>query len=72
MPRILTIQHKARSDHSHFCIVDGLPGGGAFMTPTELRQLARQLSTIANDAEQGVRGQATYNTEQQGAQAEGV
>lgn len=41
-------------------VIDELPGHGAELYPTELRQLARQLITIANDAEQGMRGQATY------------
>lgn len=36
---------------------------GGYATPTELRQLARQLNTIANDADQGAAGPITYGQE---------
>lgn len=61
------MQRTLKADHHHdrqgkpFAFLDGLPGHGATLTPAELRQLARQLITIANDAEQGMRGQGTYS-----------
>lgn len=33
---------------------------GGYATPAELRQLARQLNTIANDADQGASGAIIY------------
>jgi hypothetical protein len=36
---------------------------GGYATPAELRQLARRLNTIANDADQGATGQITYGQE---------
>lgn len=32
-----------------------------YFYPAEARELARQLVTIANDAEQGMRGEAVYS-----------
>lgn len=64
MQRVLIAEHFHNTKDKPFVFIDGFPGRGATMTPTELRQIARQLNTIANDAEQGMRGQATYRTQE--------
>ena len=38
-------------DGAPLAVVDGLPGGGAELRPTELRALAAALLRIADDAE---------------------
>lgn len=59
----LTALHQ-QDKHGHpITYLDGLPAHDAAITPEELRRLARQLNTAANDAQQGMRGEATYPEE---------
>lgn len=60
MPRHLNVRHTVDRNGKPLAVLDDLPGHGAEFYPQQLRQLVRQLITIANDAEQGMRGQATY------------
>jgi DNA modification methylase len=62
----LTAQHIAGRNGQPLAVVNGLPGLDAQMTPTQLRQLARQANQIAIDSESGVRGMRRYpETEEQ-------
>lgn len=40
--------------------VDGLPGGGADLSPSQLRALAKTLNKIADDAEAEPMGKRSY------------
>lgn len=51
MNRTLDASLTRTFDGKPLAIVDGLPGGGAEMTPTQLRALAAALVRIAEDAE---------------------
>ena len=64
MQRTLTVRHTVDRHGKPLAVLDDLPGHGAEFYPADLRQLARQLITIANDAEQGMRGQAIYSTQE--------
>ncbi|SFL70705.1 hypothetical protein SAMN05216256_10175 [Halopseudomonas pachastrellae] len=62
----LTARHIAGRNGQPLAVVNGLPGLDARMTPTQLRQLARQANQIAIDSESGVRGMRRYpETEEQ-------
>lgn len=63
-PRILTVHHTCDTGRQPLTVIDGFPGLGAELNPDELRQLARLLNTIANDAFQGVRGKMTYGLDE--------
>jgi hypothetical protein len=47
----LTVTLTATRDREPLATVDGLPGGGADLTPAQLRALAAVLARIADDAE---------------------
>ncbi|MCS8243350.1 DUF4406 domain-containing protein [Pseudomonas aeruginosa] len=47
--------------------VNGLPRLGALLSSSQLRQLARQLNEIANDADQGASGEHCYTAPPYGA-----
>ncbi|WEW97740.1 hypothetical protein P3T65_26520 [Pseudomonas nitroreducens] len=49
----LTAQHRQDQAGNHVAEIDGLPRLGALLQPAQMRQLARQLIQIANDADQG-------------------
>lgn len=49
----LTAQHCQDQADNHVAEIDGLPRLGALLQPAQMRQLARQLIQIANDADQG-------------------
>ena len=61
----LTARHIAGRNGQPVAVVNGLPGLDAQMTPTQLRQLARQANQIAIDSESGVRGMRRYPDEVQ-------
>lgn len=61
--RVLTVRHTCDKSRQPLAVIDGLPGLGAELHPADLRRLARQLNTIANDADQGARGQIIYGQE---------
>lgn len=52
----LTAYHRAGPNGQPVTEIYGAPWPGCALTPTELRHLARQLNTIANDADQGATG----------------
>lgn len=64
MRRVLNVRHTVDRHGKPLAVLDDLPGHGAEFYPADLRQLARALNTAANDAEQGMRGQATYRTQE--------
>ncbi|MDP1647974.1 MAG: hypothetical protein Q8M01_07220 [Rubrivivax sp.] len=47
----LDVALAATSDMQPLAVVDGLPGGGADLSPADLRALAAALLRIADDAE---------------------
>ncbi|HHH9365824.1 TPA: hypothetical protein ACP31O_006172 [Pseudomonas aeruginosa] len=47
-------------DGQRLAEVNGLPRLGALLSSAQLRQLARQLNEIANDADQGASGEHCY------------
>lgn len=56
--------HHTKDKHDAPLVhVDWLPGDYAELYPAQLRRLAQLLNTIANDAEQGARGQIIYGAE---------
>ncbi|RPW57771.1 hypothetical protein [Pseudomonas aeruginosa] len=54
-------------DGQRLAEVNGLPRLGALLSSSQLRQLARQLNEIANDADQGATGLHTYAAPPYGA-----
>lgn len=61
MSRTFAVTHsRDRNGRPIVSIDSGFPGLYATLTPNQLRQMARQLVTMANDADQGARGAATY------------
>ncbi|KPA96004.1 hypothetical protein [Pseudomonas asplenii] len=50
-------------DERGLTFVKGLPARGALLTSGQLRELARTLNEIANDADQGAKGEQTYPQE---------
>lgn len=58
--RAMTAYHATSPDGMPRTAIYGLPTLGIALSPAELRQLARQLNTIANDADQGVTGLIDY------------
>ncbi|MDH0100077.1 hypothetical protein N7320_01950 [Stutzerimonas stutzeri] len=61
--RAMTAYHALGIDGAPRTAIYGLPTLGITLSPAELRQLARQLNTIANDADQGVTGLINYGRE---------
>lgn len=61
--RAMTAYHALGNDGAPRTAIYGLPTLGITLSPTELRQLARQLNTIANDADQGATGLINYGCE---------
>lgn len=61
MPIQLTVEHRQAMDGG-YCRIEGL-SEELFMLPEQIRQLARQLNQIANDADQGERGTRQYPAE---------
>lgn len=60
----LTALHQ-RDKHGHpIAYLDGLPPHDAALTPSELRRLARQLITTANDADQGELGTVNHTDQE--------
>ncbi|HCI4017242.1 TPA: hypothetical protein NO204_002990 [Pseudomonas aeruginosa] len=59
----LTAQHLRGEDGKPMADIDGLPRLGALLQPGQMRQLARQLNQIANDADQGATGTIQYPVE---------
>ncbi|HEH8664270.1 TPA: hypothetical protein SH331_000633 [Pseudomonas aeruginosa] len=59
----LTAQHLRGEDGKPMADIDGLPRLGALLQPAQMRQLARQLNQIANDADQGATGTIQYPVE---------
>lgn len=57
----LTVEHRQATDGG-YCRIDGLPEA-LFIVPEDIRQLARQLNQIANDADQGATGTIQYPVE---------
>lgn len=53
----------ATIDEHGIAFVKGLPSRGALLTSSQLRDLARTLNQIANDADQGAKGEQTYPQE---------
>jgi hypothetical protein len=47
MQRDLIAEHFRNIKDKPFVFIDGFPGRSATMTATELRQIARQINTIA-------------------------
>ncbi|ENA1255237.1 TPA: hypothetical protein NIF25_006434 [Pseudomonas aeruginosa] len=54
-------------DGQRLAEVNGLPRLGALLSSAQLRQLARQLNEIANDADQDATGLHTYAAPPYGA-----
>lgn len=50
-------------------VLDELPGWGVELYPDELRQLARQINTLANMSDQGERGAVTCAAQEDACQA---
>jgi hypothetical protein len=61
--RVLTVRHTCDKRRQPLAVIDGFPGLGAELNPTQLRRLARLLNTIANDSCQGASGAITYEIE---------
>jgi len=59
----LTAEHTIDPDGTPVIDISGLPRLGAVLYPNQVRQLARQLNEIANDADQGERGTRLYPAE---------
>ncbi|WP_425318521.1 hypothetical protein [Pseudomonas nitroreducens] len=59
----LTAQHRKDQAGNRVADIDGLPRLGALLQPAQMRQLARQLNQIANDADQGATGTIQYPVE---------
>ena len=57
----LTVEHYQATDGGH-CKIEGL-GVFLYAPPSDIRQLARQLNQIANDADQGATGTIQYPVE---------
>lgn len=53
----------ATIDEHGIAFVKGLPASGTLLTSGQLRDLARTLKQIANDADQGAKGEQTYPQE---------
>lgn len=56
----LTAEHATDKAGAPMIDISGLPRLGAVLYPNQVRQLARQLNEIANDADQGARGVIQY------------
>ena len=59
----LTAEHREDQAGNRVADIDGLPRLGALLKPAQMRQLARQLNQIANDADQGATGTIQYPVE---------
>ncbi|KAF1068212.1 MAG: hypothetical protein GAK45_01440 [Pseudomonas citronellolis] len=59
----LTVIHRTDNAGNPIADIEGLPRLGATLTPQQMRQLARQLNQIANDADQGATGTIQYPAE---------
>lgn len=44
--RVLTVRHTCDKSRQPLAVIDGFPGRGAELNPTQLRRLARLLNTI--------------------------
>lgn len=62
--RAMTAYHALGNDGAPRTAIYGLPTLGITLSPAELRQLARQLNTIANDADQGAAGAIQYRIQE--------
>lgn len=56
----LTAEHTTDKAGAPMIDISGLPRLGAVLYPNQVRQLARQLNQIANDADQGAKGVVEY------------
>ncbi|HEJ4855635.1 hypothetical protein JEZ48_16920 [Pseudomonas aeruginosa] len=63
----LTAMFIDGEDGQRLAEVNGLPRLGALLSSAQLRQLARQLNEIANDADQDASGLHTYAAPPYGA-----
>lgn len=63
----LTAMFIDGEDGQRLAEVNGLPRLGALLSSSQLRQLARQLNEIANDADQGASGEHRYTAPPYGA-----
>lgn len=59
----LTAEHREDQAGNRVAEIEGLPRLGALLQPAQMRQLARQLNQIANDADQGATGTIQYPVE---------
>ena len=59
-PACLTAALCQTFDGKPLAVVDGLPGGGAELTPAQLRALADSLQRIAADVEAQPMGKRAY------------
>ncbi len=66
-PLNLTALFLGCEDGQRLAEVNGLPRLGALLSSSQLRQLARQLNEIANDADQGASGEHCYTAPPYGA-----
>ncbi|MCY0333183.1 hypothetical protein [Pseudomonas aeruginosa] len=66
-PLNLTALFLDGEDGQRLAEVNGLPRLGALLSSAQLRQLARQLNEIANDADQGASGEHCYTAPPYGA-----
>lgn len=66
MPReLIAIHTRDRRSQDPAVFVDALLRTGiSYWTPAQLRALARQLNTIANDADQGAAGAIQYRIQE--------
>ncbi|MGC6856978.1 hypothetical protein ACP0IX_02570 [Pseudomonas aeruginosa] len=63
----LTAMFIDGEDGQRLAEVNVLPRLGALLSSSQLRQLARQLNEIANDADQGASGEHRYTAPPYGA-----